>query len=135
MPTNEQFHEADQEHAVAIADLQRRVSEHDETLARHDQHIKRLDDFMVELRESLATKDDIQALRSDLRDRMDRSELFDERLDHYRQRIVDLEAEHIAESHASESEFARNMNWAVVGLFAIEVVVGALQLWIMTHHV
>lgn len=119
---------------MAISELRKRVDEHQQTLARHDQHIKRLDDFMVELRESLATKDDIQALRTDMNNRMDRSELVDERLDHYRQRIVDLEAERLAESHANEAKVARSFNWAVVALFVIEVVVGALQLLEVARH-
>jgi len=134
MPPTGELHKNDKEQAVAIAELRARVKEHSETLERHDKHIKKLDDFMVDLRESLATKDDIQALRSDMRDRIDRSELLDERLDHYRQRIVDLETERISESQSNEAKISRSFNWAILGLFMLEVIVGALQMWEVGRH-
>ncbi|MGF6643107.1 hypothetical protein [Paraburkholderia sp. GAS82] len=134
MPTNDELHLADQKHAAAIEELRRQMHRQGEMIETHDIHIRRLDEFTAELRESLATKDDIQGLRADIRERLDRDQLLDERLDHYRQRIVDLETEREQKASARESRFSRNMNWAVLALFAVEVIVGALQLVGAGHH-
>lgn len=130
MPTNEELHAADKKHESAIAELRAGLQEQRELIARHDQHIKRLDDFMGELRESLATKEDIAGLRADLRERLDRDELLDERLDHYRQRIVDLESEKAERANEHESRFNRRMSWAMVALFLGELVLG----WMGLRH-
>jgi chromosome segregation ATPase len=112
------------QHMAEIAELRKRVDVHQEIITRHDTHIARLDELMTELRESLATKEDIAGLRSDLRERLDRDELLDERLDHYRQRIVDLEAQRAASVSAKENRFNRRMSWAMVALFVGELILG-----------
>jgi chromosome segregation ATPase len=128
MPTNEELDAADKKHEAAIAELRAGLREQRELISKHDQHIKRLDDFMTELRESIATKEDIAGLRSDLRERLDRDELLDERLDHYRQRIVDLETERTEKVASKETRFNRLMSWAMIALFIGEIVIGWLGL-------
>lgn len=134
MPTNDELHAADQKHEAAIAELRAGLNEQRQLISRHDQHIKQLDDFMTELRESIATKDDIAGLRSDLRERLDRDELLDERLDHYRDRIKVLEGDD--EEREAEKKHAQGMtvNWLVVGLFVGEIVIAGVQLWLMVRH-
>lgn len=130
MPTMDELHKADKEHAAAIEELRRNVQQHDDVIKRHDTHIRRLDEFMSELRETLATKEDISGLRSDLRERLDRDELLDERLDHYRQRIVDLEAQRAERTAYSETKFNRRMSWVMIALFVGEIVIG----WMGLRH-
>ena len=55
-----------------------------------------------------------------------RLDLFDERLDHYQDRLEALE-------EAQDGHHARMINWTMLGLFVIEVVIGAAELWMMRH--
>ena len=74
MPSIDELHLADQEHAVQIAELRARIDGHDETLNRHERHIAKLDEAISALREHaarVATKDDIGALRKDFSDKFD----------------------------------------------------------------
>jgi chromosome segregation ATPase len=128
MLTIDELHEADMKHEAAIAELRAGQKELRDLGSRHDAHIKLLDDMMVELRETLATKEDIAGLRSDLRERLDRDELLDERIDHYRQRIVDLEVERAEKAAARDSRFNRGMSWAMIALFVGEILLGWLGL-------
>jgi uncharacterized Rmd1/YagE family protein len=52
--------------------------------------------------------------------------LLDDRLDHYLERLESLEQEK-AEQHS------RIINWAMLGLFVLEVVIGIAELWMMCH--
>lgn len=54
---------------TAIAQLQERVRAHDEDIARHDQHLIKLDETVSELRSAIAavaTKDDILRLSQNI---------------------------------------------------------------------
>lgn len=58
-----------QEHAVALAALREQTRGHEEEHARHRAHFAKLDEQVAILREtmaSVATKDDIMALRKDV---------------------------------------------------------------------
>lgn len=58
-----------QEHAVALAALREQTRGHEEEHARHRAHFAKLDEQVAILREtmaSVATKDDIMALRNDV---------------------------------------------------------------------
>jgi hypothetical protein len=62
MPTIDDLHAADQQHAAAIAALEARVAGHDTMLEQHSAHMLRLDDAIGSIRETLgglATKGDI----------------------------------------------------------------------------
>jgi len=75
MPTIEDLHAADREHAMAIEALRARLVAHDETLDRHERHLAKLDETVVMLREGLMTvakKDDISDLRRDINDKFDK---------------------------------------------------------------
>jgi DNA repair ATPase RecN len=64
-------------HMTAIVELRERVRAHDEDIARHDQHLVKLDETVSELRAAIATvatKDDINKLRVDI------SEKFGQRM-------------------------------------------------------
>jgi chromosome segregation ATPase len=65
MPTTDELHAADQEHAVAIAELRARIEGHDESIDRHEVNISKLNETVGVLREAVAkvaTKDDILGL-------------------------------------------------------------------------
>jgi uncharacterized Rmd1/YagE family protein len=53
--------------------------------------------------------------------------LVDDRLDHYGERLDKLEAE---EKHAE----GMRLNWIVVALFAVELALGAWQVWWVMRH-
>lgn len=53
--------------------------------------------------------------------------LVDDRLDHYGERLDKLEAE----SHHAEG---MRLNWIVVALFAVELALGAWQVYWVMHH-
>jgi septal ring factor EnvC (AmiA/AmiB activator) len=62
MPTIDELHAADQEHAAAIAALQARVTGHDTMLAAINAHMSKQDEQIGQIRETLgglATKGDI----------------------------------------------------------------------------
>lgn len=118
----------DREQARQIEELRESIRAHQDILGRHDKHILQLDTFMRELRDTLATKDDIAGLRADLRERLDRDELLTERLDHYKTRLVEVEEERAEKQTQHETRFNRRMSWAMVALFIGELVVGYLGL-------
>ncbi|CAM2142728.1 DUF883 family protein [Pararobbsia alpina] len=75
MPTTDELHAADQEHAVAIAELKAKIEGHEEAIERHDRHLFKLDEIVSTLRESVAkvaTKDDIVELRKDIGEKFDK---------------------------------------------------------------
>ena len=53
--------------------------------------------------------------------------LVDDRLDHYGERLDKLEAE---DKHAE----GMRLNWIVVALFAVELALGAWQVWWVMRH-
>jgi len=60
---------------TAIVELRERVRALDEDVARHDQHLAKLDETCAELRMAIATvatKDDINSLRVDINEKFDR---------------------------------------------------------------
>lgn len=123
MPSNDELHAADQRHEAAIAELRAGLMEQRAIISRHDEHIGQLDEFMRELRESIATKEDIAALRSDLRER----EGLHERLDHYRERLSEIEDD---DKHAQGMKINRLVVWLFVG----ELAIAGSQLWFMVRH-
>lgn len=125
-PTNEELHAADKRLEAAIEEMRRQRNHDSERLDRAEENISKLNAFMSELRESIATKEDIAGLRSDLRARLDRDEFLNERLDHYGQRVVDLETERAEHIASKETKFNRRMSWAMVALFIGELVLGWL---------
>ena len=128
MFTFEELHAADKKLAAEIEDIRRQRAHDAQRLDKAEENIERLNEFMSELRESIATKEDIAALRSDLRERLDRDEFLNERLDHYGQRVVDLETERSAMVASKEVRFNRRMSWAMVVLFIGEIAIGYLGL-------
>lgn len=54
-------------------------------------------------------------------------ELVEDRLDHYGERLDKLEGE---DKHAE----GMRLNWLVVALFAVELALGAWQLWWVMRH-
>lgn len=75
MPTNDELHKADQQHAVAIAELKARMDGHADDIARHDRHLVKLDEAVTALREGfgkVSTKDDILELRVDIAEKFDK---------------------------------------------------------------
>jgi uncharacterized coiled-coil protein SlyX len=134
MPTNEELDAADKKHEAAIAELRAGLREQRELISKHDQHIKRLDEFMTELRESIATKEDIAGLRSDLRERFARDELMDERLDHYRERLNTLEQDEGERDADKKHAQGMQINWLVVALFVGELAIAGVQLYLMVRH-
>lgn len=69
MPTLDDLHAADFEHAAAIAAINARLDGHSTMLARHDAHLIKLDETIASMREAMgkvATKDDILDLRRDI---------------------------------------------------------------------
>lgn len=120
----------EKDHSVAIAELRTRRSAEAVAIVKLDALVSRHDDIIKVLTESLATKDDIADLRNDLRERLDRDELLDERLDHQRQRMKELEEAQKEKSAAREHSFNRRMSWAMAAMFLWECVLT----WIGTHH-
>lgn len=58
-----------------------------------------------------------------------RFELHDERLDHYGERIDKLEAAQADKDADEKHAEGMRINWIVVALFAVELVLGAWQVW------
>jgi len=115
---------------MAIAELRTRQSAEAIAIVKLDERVSKHDEIIKVLTESLATKDDIADLRSDIRERLDRDELLDERLDHQRQRIAELEAERKEKKSADEHSFNRRMSWAMLAMFLWECVLT----WVGMHH-
>jgi hypothetical protein len=66
MPSLDELHNADLEHAAKIAAIMARVDGHDTMLAQHQAHLLKLDETIATVRESiggLATKNDILDLQ------------------------------------------------------------------------
>lgn len=69
MPTIDELHAADKQHAEAIADIKDRLTGHDIMLARHEANFGEIRQEIGLIRENMArvaTKDDISALRQDI---------------------------------------------------------------------
>jgi len=115
---------------MAIAELRTRQSAEAIAIVKLDERVSKHDEIIKVLTESLATKDDIADLRNDIRERLDRDELLDERLDHQRQRIAELEAESKEKSAQKEHSFHRKMSWAMLAMFLWECILT----WVGMHH-
>jgi hypothetical protein len=63
-----------------------------------------------------------------------RFELHEDRLDNQSNRISAIEAAiHAMEADEKHAEGMR-LNWIVVALFVAELVIGAVELWVMVRH-
>lgn len=115
---------------MAIAELKTRKDAASIAILKLDERVTQHDEIIGVLTESLATKEDIAGLRADLRERLDRDSLFDERLDHYRDRIKILEVED--EERKTDKKHAESMrvSWLTVVLVAGEFVLGAAVAWL-----
>jgi CO dehydrogenase/acetyl-CoA synthase beta subunit len=130
MPTNEELHAADKRHEEAINAIKASLREQGVLIERHDLHLRRLDEIVTEIRDSVATKDDINGLREDLRSR----EALHERLDHYRDRLAEMEDAGSERREDEKHEQGMTINRIVVGLFLGELAIAAMQLWFMVRH-
>ena len=115
---------------MAIAELKKRADATESAIERLDERVTKHDEIIAALCESLATKEDVAALRGDLRERLDRDELLDERIAMYRQQVDDMRADRAEESATRETRFNRRMSWAMVALFIGELILG----WLGLHH-
>jgi hypothetical protein len=109
------------DYEMAIAELKTRKDAASIAILRLDEKVAQHDDILVD---SLATKEDIAGLRSDLRERLDRDDLIDEKLAHYQERLKQVESDDKEERAAAEHRHQRRMNWAVVVLFVVEIAQG-----------
>jgi chromosome segregation ATPase len=119
------------DYGMAIEELKRRADGTDRAIERLDERVTRHDEIIAVLSESIATKDDIAGLREDLRAR----EALHERLDTYRDRLADMEAEE--EDRKSDRKHAEGMrvNWLMVSMFTGELLIGGATLYLMLRHV
>lgn len=108
---------------MAIAELKTRKDAASIAILKLDERVTQHDEIIGVLTESLATKEDIADLRADLRERLDRDGLLDERIAMYRQQVDDMRAGH-------ETRFNRRMSWAMVALFVGELILG----WFGLNH-
>lgn len=122
---------------MAIAELKTRKDATAVAILKLDERVTQHDEIIGVLTESLATKEDIAALRNDLRERLDRDELLDERmalqsqrLDDIRSDQADIRSDQAEKNAARETRFNRRMSWAMVGLFIGELILG----WFGLHH-
>ncbi|MFM0263337.1 hypothetical protein [Paraburkholderia sediminicola] len=60
--------------------------------------------------------------------------LYDDRFEHCERRIKELEDARDEKAEANESRLGRQMNWAMLSLFVIEVVIGGVEIWMMFRH-
>lgn len=60
----------------------------------------------------------------------DRIETIERRLDAHAEAI---QSEEESEAQMEESRETRVINWAMLGLFVIEVVIGFVEIWMMRH--
>jgi hypothetical protein len=109
---------------MAIAELKTRRDAASIAIVKLDEKVAQHDDIIGVLVDSLATKEDIAGLRSDLRERLDRDDLIDEKLAHYQDRLKQVESVDKEERAAAEHRHQRRMNWAVVVLFVVEIAQG-----------
>lgn len=115
---------------MAIAELKNRADATDKAIVCLDERVSEHDQIIATLCESLATKEDIAGLRSDLRERLERDELLDERIAMYRQQVDDMRSDQAEKKAARETHFNRRMSWAMVALFLGELILG----WMGLHH-
>lgn len=115
---------------MAIAELKTRKDAASIAILKLDERVTQHDEIISVLTESLATKDDIAGLRADLKERLDRDELLDERIAMYRQQVDDMRADRAEESATRETRFNRRMSWAMVALFLGELILG----WFGLRH-
>jgi len=115
---------------MAIAELKTRKDAASVAILKLDERVTQHDEIIGVLVDSLATKDDIKGLRDDLRERLDRDELLEERMAIQSQRIDDLRSDRAEEDAARETRFNRRMSWAMVALFVGELILG----WLGLHH-
>lgn len=108
---------------MAIAELKTRQDAASIAILKLDERVTQHDEIIGVLTESLATKEDIAALRGDLRERLERDDLLDERIAMYRQQVDEIRTGH-------ETRFNRRMSWVMVALFIGELVLG----WLGLHH-
>lgn len=129
MPTAEELHATDQRPAAPVAELRpgraeilALQNEMRDLRASTDKGIRGLDKTISEIRGALgelATKDDIDGLRDDLRERLDRDELLDEKIALVRGQVDEIRT-------AKENRFNRRMSWGMLFLFVVDVVLVAL---------
>lgn len=115
---------------MAIAELKTRKDATAVAILKLDERVTQHDEIIGVLTESLATKEDIAALRNDIRERLDRDELLDERMALQSQRLDDIRSDQAEKNAARETRFNRRMSWAMVGLFIGELILG----WFGLHH-
>lgn len=63
-----------------------------------------------------------------------RFQLLDDRLDHYGERIDKLETAQASHDADEKHEAGMRLNWIVVWLFAVELALGAWQVWWVMRH-
>jgi hypothetical protein len=119
---------------MAIAELKSRQAATDAAVAKLDERVTKHDEIIEFLMGSVATKEDFAGLRGDLRER---DEIAAERMDYYRDRLLEMEKKHAADlanraeqTTANEGKFNRRMSWAMVIMFVGELVLG----WLGLHH-
>jgi len=112
---------------VAIVNLNERVTKHDEI-------IEFLATSVEFLTNSVATREDFAGLRGDLRER---DEIAAERMDYYRDRLLEMERKHAddlasraSQATSNEGKFNRRMTWAMTIMFLGELILG----WMGLHH-
>lgn len=64
-----------------------------------------------------------------------RFQLYDDRFEHCERRLKELEDAEADRDQEQESRNGRRMNWAMLGLFVVEVVIGVAEIWVMVRHV
>lgn len=62
-----------------------------------------------------------------------RFELVDDQFEHLKLRVATLEDEQTESVDAKASKHGRWMNWAMLGLFVLEVVIGVVEIWMLRH--
>ena len=60
--------------------------------------------------------------------------LVDDRLNHYGERLELLEQARSSEDADEKHAEGMRLNWIVVALFAVELALGAWQVWWVMHH-
>lgn len=60
--------------------------------------------------------------------------LYDDRFEHCERRIKELEDAREEKAEAQASRRGWWMNWAMLSLFVIEVIIGAVEIWMMFRH-
>lgn len=119
---------------MAIAELKTRQSAEAIAIVKLDERVSRHDEIIEFLANSVATREDFAGLRSDLRER---DEIAAERMDYYRERLLEMERKHAedlanraSQVTANEGKFNRRMTWAMTIMFLGELILG----WMGLHH-